>query len=213
MDMDDLQYFNPRGDMEVWTNRLPHWQQGEAVCFLTFHLADSVPKVLLKRWESERAAWLAHHPTPWTPVIELEYHRRFSAAKERWLDAGHGACVLRAARCREIVAEALEHFNGDRCRQIAWVIMPNHVHALFVLTGTVTLSELVHSWKSWTSNAINAVLSREGTLWQKDYFDRLVRDGRHLDNCIRYIRRNPARAKLREGEFTLHETPFARAVL
>jgi REP element-mobilizing transposase RayT len=213
MDSDGLRYFNPHRDTDVWQNRLPHWQQGEAVFFVTFRLADPVPHSLLKRWEFDRAAWLHHHPRPWSHDTEFEYHTRFSGAMEGWLDAGHGSCLLHDEGCRRGVAEALQHFEGTRCHQIAWVIMPNHVHALFVLTGGVALQELVHSWKSYTSKGINALLGRRGVLWQKDYFDRLVRDGRHLDNCIRYIRRNPAKAKLREGQFTLCESEFAKAVV
>jgi REP element-mobilizing transposase RayT len=213
MDSDGLRYFNPRGETDVWQNRLPHWQQGEAVFFVTFRLADSVPQASLKRWEFERAAWLQHHPRPWSHAAELEYHTRFSGAMERWLDAGHGACLLRDQRCRGTVAEAMKHFDGTRCHQLSWVIMPNHVHALFVLAGGVALGDLMHSWKSYTSKRINALIGGRGTLWQKDYFDRLVRDGQHLDNCIRYIRRNAAKAKLRESEFTLWESEFAKKVM
>lgn len=49
-------------------------------------------------------------------------------------------------------------------------------------------------------------------LRQHDYFDRLIRDGDHLRNVIRYIRRNPTKAHLKEDEFTLWASELARAV-
>ena len=115
---------------------------------------------------------------------------------DRWLDAGHGSCALKNSDCRTIVADALGFFEGERCRQISWVIMPNHVHALLVLIPGVVIKELLQSWKSFTSKKIAKLLGRAGRLWQKDYYDRLVRNGDHFERCIRYIRRNPEKAGL-----------------
>ena len=46
----------------------------------------------------------------------------------------------------------------------------------------------------------------------RDYFDHLVRGGQHIANCVRYIRRNPAKAHLRPGKYLHHESPLAREV-
>ena len=82
-------------------------------------LADAVPSHLRTQWESEREAWLKVHPEPWSKEIEREYHQRFSGAIERWLDAGHGACLLRRRECAEVVAETLRHFEGERVVMIS----------------------------------------------------------------------------------------------
>jgi putative transposase len=47
---------------------------------------------------------------------------------------------------------------------------------------------------------------------QRDYFDRLVRDEKHFANCVRYIRRNPAKARLHSGEYILCESELARNI-
>jgi hypothetical protein len=39
-----------------------------------------------------------------------------------------------------------------------------------------------------------------------------VRDEKHLANCVRYIRRNPEKARLAEGEYTLYESELAKTV-
>lgn len=210
--MAELRFFNPYADIRFTANRLPHWQQEGAVYFVTFRLADAVPHRLRTEWESEREAWLRVHPEPWSAKTEREYHVRFSGAIERWLDAGHGSCFLRRHDCAEIVAEALRYFDGERLGIVSFAVMPNHVHAVFVQNADWSLEKLLRSWKSFTSRKINSLLERDGGLWQRDYFDRLVRDEKHFANCVRYIRRNPAKAHLHNGEYILYESELARSI-
>jgi len=87
--------------------------------------------------------------------------------------------------------------------------MPNHVHALFVQNPEHPLEELIRSWKTFTARSINRLLERSGSLWQRSYFDRLVRNEKHFRNCVRYIRCNPERARLIAGEYILYESDLA----
>jgi REP element-mobilizing transposase RayT len=132
----------------------------------------------------------------------------------RWstFDAGHGSCLLRHPHCGEIVGDALNFFDGERYEQIAWVVMPSHVHLLFVQREEWPLQTLLRSWKSFTAHQINKLLGRSGSLWHRDYFDRLVRDEKHFANCVRYIRRNPVKAGLPLGEYQLKESSVAQSV-
>ena len=212
MRLEELKFFDPRGEIDFSENRLPHWQQPGGIYFVTFRLGDAVPKNLLDRWVGEQAAWFRVHPLPWTDNEEREYHARFTAAMERWLDAGHGSCVLAQPSCARVVAEALQHFEGERHEQFSWVIMPNHVHALFTLHASHTLEGMLHSWKLFTARRINDLLGRTGNLWQRDYFDRLVRNASHFARCARYIRRNPEKARLRAGEYRLFESELAQQI-
>jgi len=208
----DLRFFNPYADIRFTANRLPHWQQERVVYFVTFRLADAIPHKVRTQWESEREAWLRLHPEPWTAEVEHEYHERFSGAIERWLDAGHGSCILRRRDCRQIVAISLHHFDGDRAAIISFVVMPNHVHTVFVQNPNWPLEKLLRSWKSFTSRRVNSLLSRRGSLWQRDYFDRLVRNQKHFANCIRYIRRNPEKAHLHDSDYIVYESDVARSI-
>lgn len=88
--------------------------------------------------------------------------------------------------------------------------MPNHVHCLTTLSVESRLEKVIQSWKGFSATSINKHLGRRGPLWQEDYFDRLIRDAEHFTNCARYIRRNPHKAGLKDGEFTLFETEFAK---
>jgi REP element-mobilizing transposase RayT len=210
--MNELHFFNPYADIRQTENRLPHWQQKGAVYFVTFRLADAIPSRLRNQWEDDRDAWLRHNPEPWTAETERQYHQRFSGAIERWLDAGHGACLLRRHDCAKVVAETLRHFERERVVMISFVVMPNHVHVVFVQNPEFPLEKLVRSWKGFTARQVNKLLERSGNFWQRDYFDRLVRGEKHFANCVRYIRRNPEKARLGKDGFILWESEIAKAI-
>lgn len=210
--MNDARFFNPYAEIRQTENRLPHWQQEAATYFITFRLADAVPRKLRDQWQDEREVWLRLHPEPWSNAIESEYHRRFSGAIERWLDAGHGSCLLRRSACAAIVDETLRHFDNERLKLISSVVMPNHVHAIFVQHRKWPLEKILYSWKTFTARRINTLLDRRGSLWQRSYFDRLIRDKKHFARCVRYIRRNPERANLTAAEFVLYEGELARVI-
>ena len=211
---EDFHFFDPWGEIDASRNHLPHWQQeGARLYFVTWRLADSIPQEKLDRHHEERNAWLRRHPKEsWDGKVEAEYHRLFSAKIDRWLDAGSGSCVLREPENAAILKSALLHFEGDRSAMVSFVIMPNHVHLLFVLRPGWRLEEVVHSWKSFSAKQINRRTGRGGVLWQKDYFDRLVRDSEHLGNCVRYIRTNPEKAGLRSRGFVLWESEIAKSI-
>src|ERR1051325_1430629 len=131
--------------------------------------------------------------------ITIDFRVPSSAGLMRF--TARASCGVRNAA---VVAEALRHFDGDRVSQIAWVIMPNHVHAVLVLNPAWSLEKIILSWKGFTARKINPLLGRTGSFWQRDCFDRLARDARHLANCIHHTRRNPERGCLRKGEFLLY---------
>jgi REP element-mobilizing transposase RayT len=204
----ETRFLDPYAETQITQNRLPHWEQDGATYFVTFHTNDSIPEARLSEWNSERDAWLNHHPKPWSQKTESEYHQRFSRRIEEWLDQGHGTCPLRQDDALRTVADSLQFFEGVRSVQHAFVVMPNHVHALFSLVTGIKLRNLVWSWKRFTAGQI-----ADGPLWQKDYFDRLIRDEDHFWNCARYIRRNPLKAHLRPGDYLLWESDLVRECL
>ena len=198
-------YLNP--DQEIQKHKplqLPHWQQDEKLYFVTWRLADSLPADKLNEWTRQRVEWTILHPQPWSAATEQEYHKTFSKTIDHWLDAGGGECVLKNPAIAKIVADALLHFDGERYLIDSFVVMPNHVHVLFSLAPGLKLEDVIQLWKSFTAKKINAALGREGVLWQRDYWDRIVRDGEHRANIRSYVARNPERAKLREGSYCLY---------
>ncbi|WP_367870592.1 transposase [Luteolibacter sp. Populi] len=193
-----MKFFDPFGDIRVTGDRFPHWQQSGATYFITFRLADSLPTEKLKALKQERDQWCDEHPKPWNHLTEMEYHRLFSAKIDRWLDQGYGSCLLADPSNARIVMDALQHFEGMR----SVLLMPNHVHTLVTLHHDQAVDRLIHSWKSFTAHKLG-----KPPIWQRDYFDRLIRDADHFVNVRRYIRNNPGKAKPQEGAFLLHEAP------
>ena len=92
---------------------------------------------------------------------------------------------------RAFVIDALNCFAGARYYLREWVIMPNHVHAIVTPLAPYELSDIYHSWKSFTAKKINALLGTEGTVWQKESFDVIIRNADHLERIEKYIHDNP----------------------
>ena len=120
---------------------------------------------------------------------------------EDFLDRGAGACVLSQPCIADIIASALKKFDGVRYRMLAWCVMPNHVHVVFQPLEGHELAQILHAWKSFTAVEINRKLSRSGPLWQKEYYDHLIRNGEQLKRAVRYTVENPLRAGIKEWPY------------
>jgi len=163
-----------------WHSRgyLPHFDQPGLIQSITIRLADSLPANLREQWESESD--------------EKQRSRRI----EQLLDRGYGASHLRHPKVAELVENALLHFDGQRYRMLAWVIMPNHVHCVFEMMAGFPLSSLLHSWKSFTAHEAAKLVEFEAPFWWEDYYDRYMRDMDHYESTVRYLHRNPCSAGL-----------------
>lgn len=157
---------------------------GKAV-FVTWRLADSVPAHLIEKWSNELATMLR-------PQRAREMARRI----ERFSDQGHGSCVLRDPALARIVASHLADHSIGHFALDAWVVMPNHVHVLLTPTSTRSLSDTMNLIKGGSARAINLALGRGGRLWQREYFDRIIRDASHFERVRNYIEWNPVKADL-----------------
>ena len=180
---------------------LPHWKREGATYWITFRLADSLPKTKLASWKRERDIWLHWNPPPWDPDTRDAYQRLFGERLEYWLDAGYGSCVLRRRDCRECVRNCLMRFQNERLCIHHGVIMPNHVHLLLEPLQGEDISTLLKGIKGASGRGCNSNLHSRGTFWMDESYDHIVRDREEYAHYVRYIDSNPKKAKLREGEF------------
>jgi REP element-mobilizing transposase RayT len=199
--LDTLTFFNPYDEIDIYhSSNLPHWQQKNVWYFVTFRLADSLPAETVEEIKKERELWLIKHRKnnnePFSIEELKEYYRLFSERVEKLLDDCLGSCVLRQEKIAKIVADALMYFNKKKYILDDWVIMPNHVHILVKPINEYTLTEITHSWKSFTANEINKVLGRSGQLWLHESYDHIVRNERAFYAIKNYIRNNPIKANL-----------------
>jgi REP element-mobilizing transposase RayT len=188
--------FSPlRPDLPVtfYRRHLPHWRQDGATYFVTFRLGDSLPRARLDQLKAQRDAWQRAHPDPSEDDWQA-YLRDHMTGIEKWLDQGHGACVLSKAGIADAVREKLHNFDGERYELFAHVVMANHVHAVVRPFEEFTLEDTLKGWKGCSARDVNRALGRKGALWQEETFDRIVRDTPHLRKVVRYIQKNPEKA-------------------
>lgn len=89
----------------------------------------------------------------------------------------------------------------------AFVVMPDHVHALLVLpeSASNSLSEIVGWAKSRSAHGINVMRGTGGSrIWQTSFHDSIVRTARGRDRVRQYIESNPrpTRPTYRRGRRT-----------
>lgn len=159
---------------------LPHRDEPGLTQFVTFRLADAFPAELRSEWEA---------------LMKIEDDRERRIELEGYLDRGRGECLLRRADIAGLVEKSLLFRHEVKYELRAWVVMPNHVHLLF-LVQDVPMSQLIDAWKGFTAKQANKILGRKGKFWQDDYWDTYMRDAEHEKRTRRYIENNPAKAKL-----------------
>lgn len=101
------------------------------------------------------------------------------------------------------------HFSS--VSSLEFVVMPNHIHgilqiereigrnvtvpqrkensAAFVRSGS--LGAILRSFKSAVTKRARIELSFQEEIWQRNYYERILRPGRELMNARAYIRKNP----------------------
>jgi REP element-mobilizing transposase RayT len=166
-----------------WHSRgyLPHFDGADVIQSITYRLHDALPVEVVEalkqddRWQDDTAK---------------------RQQLETLLDAGYGACYLREEQIATLVEENWKHFDNQRYRLLAWVVMPNHVHVLIKILEGFPLDQIIKSWKSYTALEANKRLNRNGRFWYPDYFDRFIRDQNHFGAVVRYIHNNPVKAGL-----------------
>ena len=124
--------------------------------------------------------------------IARELFRRI----EGWLDQGMGSCVLKQSKLAEEVVKAMHDRDGTEHELGCYVVMANHVHAIVrpLVPRENDLEDVLKIWKGRSAYEINRLRGERGTLWQRESYDRIIRDEEHLWRVIQYIGRNPKNA-------------------
>ncbi|MEZ0325067.1 MAG: transposase [Fimbriimonas sp.] len=164
---------------------LPHLEVEDATQFVTWRQADSIP------------------PGVWQQVLqeteempEPERGRERMRRAELILDAGYGTAAMRNALVARAVQETLFFGHGKRYTLCAYVVMPNHVHAVLRLLPGEDLSTILRTIKSFSAKEANRLRKTQGRFWQVESFDRLIRTPEQFERTVRYIEWNPVKAQL-----------------
>lgn len=111
----------------------------------------------------------------------------------------NGEMHLNEAGCmvRDTLLQLPFRFEGTEV--IKSIVMPNHIHLLIYNGGGIYLADMMRWLKSVTTNHYIRGVKEKGwtpfhnTLWQRGYYDRVIRDQWEFDNVTRYIEENPMR--------------------
>jgi REP element-mobilizing transposase RayT len=155
--------------------KLPHIDLIDHYQFVTFRTADSVDEF----------------------VRRVRYENISNSQKEyridNYLDSSKKGCYLNGE-----VLDYLREFLISKDRTfydlVSFVIMPNHIHTLFKQNSELSL--IVKNLKGGSAVGINRVLNRSGKFWESNYYDRAIRDEKHLEVTYSYIRDNPLKVGL-----------------
>ena len=76
--------------------------------------------------------------------------------------------------------------------------MPDHLHMLLTPYETTTINRELWRLKSVSGHEIAKIRQEKGPIWQREYFDRIMRSDEDIRRKAEYICQNPVRAGLVE---------------
>ena len=95
-------------------------------------------------------------------------------------------------RERGQVTDVIRHFEGQRYTLFAYVVMNDHVHVIVQPHRPFRLETILHSWKAYSTSLFHRETRRgHGRIWQREYFDRIIRNEEEFDQKVQYILANP----------------------
>jgi RecG-like helicase/REP element-mobilizing transposase RayT len=138
---------------------------------------------------------LPHFERPWA-----KYAITFSTRERRVL----------SPTARKIVLDCILHWQTRRYELYAACVMPDRVHLLIEpgpkeesddgTTIFYSLTEILHTIKSFTAHKINRTERSTGVVWEQEWFDRIILSERDLREKFEYIARNPWDARLVQAD-------------
>ncbi len=172
------------GDEVAGSTRVPRVVSGVASETRPTKIPTTIESAVGSKYSKRN---LPHFERPWA-----KYMVTFATINHRQL----------SPKSRDLVLESLLFTDRQRRWQLfAACVMPDHVHILFEpqikeqdpdgKPNFWSLTELMHSVKSFTAHEINKVENTTGGVWEKESFDRMMRSDADLEEKFHYICRNP----------------------
>ena len=108
----------------------------------------------------------------------------------------------------EIVDQAMNHNELGNISRLHWqnlerhhpnieidesIVRPNHLHGIIIIhESSKSISEIIRGFKTFFARQINKLLDRKGCpLWQRDYYEHIIRSEDELNKIRQYILNNP----------------------
>ncbi len=159
---------------------LHHYSELNAVQFVTFRTRDSVD-AYLKRINNS------------CELSASEKQMKIDEYSDQ-LDKG---CYLNA-NVITIIMDSLRQLEPEYYDLHAVSIMPNHIHLLFQQNSELRI--VMQKIKGATARLVNKHLLKQGSLWERGYFDKAIRDEKHFQIVYEYIKNNAVKANLHDAQ-------------
>ena len=150
--------------------------------FITLRLSDSLPESKLEELIDYKLKY-SDNPNNLEEIAER------LRAIDNWLNKGHGSCILKYKPIQDVVDNTINFYDGNKYILFDYVIMSNHIHLLLIPNDPIR--ETMISFRRFTSRLINKITGKNGSVWQEDYFDRLIRNFKDFEETSDYIKTNP----------------------
>jgi len=127
--------------------------------------------------------------------------------QETWNDLIH--------HVKNIELDLVDNLMHTKCATIIGLRLPNHVHGIIIILDStvgagsepaltkqhVGLGEMVRQFKTFSARRINECRSvKHVSVWQRNYYEHIIRNDKELDNIRKYIYYNPSQWKADEDE-------------
>ncbi|MCY7358503.1 MAG: transposase, partial [Rudanella sp.] len=189
-----------------YARRLPHIQPPEATFFVTIRLHGSIPNHVIASIQAEHHERIREYEGNQAAIYTQR--KRHFAAFDNALDTPHnGPYWLNKPDIAKIMIDSLHFLASDAVTLIAFCVMSNHVHIVLDKNElSIPLQTLLQRFKRFTARNANILLNREGSFWQAESYDHVVRNNTELKRIIHYTLNNPVKAGLVE---TWEEWPYS----
>ncbi len=173
--------------------RLPHWEIEGGRYFVTVRCHDSLPSEVVERLR-EVNILLQRSKAASSGFIQRQ--RQYFLTMEKYLDQGAGEAPLGNSKAAQALMTCLGAVAADGVLVPHFTIMPNHWHVLIEPRAgeSLDLHATMTRLKGSSARAINLAIGRRGPLWQREWFDRWMRNETEWKKSRDYIRQNPVKA-------------------
>jgi REP element-mobilizing transposase RayT len=177
---DEAESTHPREKRIFMHSNLPHISQESHYQFITFRTKDSTDdfvKSLLANYNIKSK--------------ETQYKI------DKYLDSSLKGAYLND-EIIDLAKDYILKIEKNLCEVISFIIMPNHIHILLI--QKTDLTKIIQYLKGGLAYIINKKLNKKGSLWQKTYFDKIIRDEKHFGITYEYIKNNAIKAGLKDSK-------------
>ena len=116
-----------------------------------------------------------------------------------------GADSISARMIKQTFTETIKQFDGIEAP--IFVVMPNHLHAIITISradmeSAPTISHVIQAFKRYSTIQYIKLVQKgkavpfEKQIWQRSFYDHIIRNQQDYDEIYNYIVNNPAKWKL-----------------